>query len=322
MKLFTLAIALFGATNSNAAIEIDPHIVNGENVNVGIEYPSFASLFYDRIDYDNYYGIRPFCGATLLTNQYVLTAAHCIYNDKELQLFISVVPQLQNEKDFPHSINERVMVNEYYYPDSYNHSTLHSDIAILKLAYPLSRTYGYANLATNTDEPNYRIMPSEAFYAIGHGNTQTGYDNTDEVQSTQLSYVDNKDCDIYNVDTSENLCMTGASTITYDNATCQGDSGGPLFWQGKQVGITSFGPLTCGDPRIIPNSVFTEVSRHENWIQSVLAGKEQPKISVLDEERRNFLKPKTSSGGSGGSLGATYIFLLSFMLFSRIKYNE
>ncbi len=112
------------------------------------------------------------------------------------------------------------------------------------------------------------------------------------------------------------------NSATKPNATCQGDSGDPLYWQGKQVSITSFGPQTCGDPRITPNSAFTEVTRRENWIQSVLAGKEQPKIVVSDEDRHNFLKPKTSSAGSGGSLGTTYIFLLSLMPFSRVKYNE
>jgi len=32
--------------------------------------------------------------------------------------------------------------------------------------------------------------------------------------------------------------------------TCQGDSGGPLFVDGKQIGVTNFGPLTaCGEER-------------------------------------------------------------------------
>lgn len=334
MRQFVLALGLVTTSGVNAAVEVTPYIVNGTDITVATEYPSFASLFYDSIDYSGYYGIGPFCGATLLSNQYVLTAAHCVYGDRELQLFMSVVPQLQNETDFPRSITERVMVNEYYYPDDYNNTTLFHDIAILKLASPLTGTYGFADLAVNTDEPSYRVTPSEVFYAVGHGNTQTNQDDSNVIQKTELSYVSNADCAIYTTDTSENLCMTGADTSVYDNAACQGDSGGPLYWQGKQVGITSFGPLTCGDPDITPNSIFTEVSRHENWIQSVLAGTELPKVVVNDQQRAEFLasggaatlsitstdddsSSQSSSGGGGGSLGALSMLVLALLGFRR-----
>lgn len=275
-----LAVLLSSLCATNAfSVEVTPYIVNGSDIDA-TDYPAFASLMYDRIDYDRVYGTSPYCGATLLTEYYVLTAAHCIYGNTGTQLFTSVVPQLQNESDFPYSVTQRVMVSEYYYPDNYNNSTLANDIAILKLADRITAVTDYANLADSVvDEPEYRGASSgDPFYAVGHGNTQSGRDDTNELQRTQLSYVDNVTCSVYTVNTSANLCMGGAASNNgLDNATCQGDSGGPLFWtdgasQLKQVGITSFGPTTCGDMSVIPNSVFTEVSDHEVWIGSVLAG--------------------------------------------------
>lgn len=331
MRKSVLAASLFFAANVGAAVEVTPYIVNGTNITISSEFPSFVSLFYDRIDYDRIYGNGPFCGATLLSNQFILTAAHCVYGDRDSQLFMSAVPQLQNEADFPYSITERVMVQEYYYPDSYDDTTLRDDIAILKLATPFSGTYSPAVLAVNTDEASYRVTsPSEVFYAVGHGNTQSNRDNSQEVQKTQLSYVTNADCNIYNTDTSENLCMTGANTEVYDNATCQGDSGGPLYWDGRQVGITSFGPTTCGDPNVTPTSVFTEVSRYETWIQSVMSGNETPKVVVTDSDRNAHLdkvSPTVVSGnasaegskssGGGGSLGILMLSLLGILSFMR-----
>lgn len=329
MRKSVLAASLFFAANVGAAVEVTPYIVNGTNITISSEFPSFVSLFYDRIDYDGVYGSGPFCGATLLSEQYVLTAAHCIYGDRNSQLFTSVVPQLQNESDFPYSVLQRVMVEEYYYPDTYNDDTLLDDIAILKLASPITAVTSYAAFVDFANIGDYR-QASEAFFAVGHGNTQSNIDNAQEVQKTQLRYVTNVDCDVYNSDVSANLCMTGANTVVYDNATCQGDSGGPLYWDGRQVGITSFGPTTCGDPNVTPTSVFTEVSRYETWIQSVMSGNETPKVVVTDSDRNAHLdkvSPTVVSGnasaegskssGGGGSLGILMLSLLGILSFMR-----
>jgi len=315
MRSIPILLAALWAPNALSS-EVTPYIVNGTDISASA-YPDFVSLFYDRIDYDGVYGSGPYCGGTLLSSQYVLTAAHCIYGDNNYQLFTSVVPQLQNESDFPNSVQQRVMVSEYYYRSDYNDTTLANDIAILKLAQPITAVAAYADLAVSGDESSYRVTPSQAFYAVGHGNTQTNVDASEELQRTQLSYVTNADCaNVYRgADTSENLCMTGAATVNFlDNATCQGDSGGPLYWGSKQVGITSFGPQTCGDTGITPNSVFTEVSHHEVWINSVLNGNETPKVTVTDNQRNSALNP---SSGGGGSIGMLLLAMLGFLGWKR-----
>ncbi|WCP69754.1 trypsin-like serine protease [Vibrio tubiashii] len=322
MRKISIVLSCLWATSAYSA-SVSPFIVNGNDVNVSV-HPSFASLFYDRINYDGRYGSGPYCGATLLNSQYVLTAAHCIYGSTQNQLFTSVVPQLQNETDFPNSVVQRVMVNEFYYPSSYNNSTLANDIAILKLASPITAVTSYATLGTTGDEGTYRqTSPVQVFYAVGHGNTQTNIDASNNLQRTQLQYVPNASCNgVYNVDTSANLCMTGAATVVYDNATCQGDSGGPLYWDNSgtfvQVGITSFGPETCGNPSVTPNSIFTEVSDHSAWIASVLAGNETPKVTVTDAQRNAYLNPSSGDSG-GGSLGLAFLTLLGLVGWRRSK---
>lgn len=332
MKKVVFAAGLLTVLNAGSSVEVTPYIVNGDDISA-TKYPSFVSLFYDRFDYDRLHGVGPYCGATLLADQYVLTAAHCIYGDQDAQLFTSAVPQLQNESDFPYSVLQRVMVEEYYYPDTYDDTTLQDDIAILKLTSPITAVSSYATFVDLANIGDYR-KTTEAFYAVGHGNTRSNVDDSDTLQDTQLSFVPNNKCDgtYRNTDTSDNLCMTGAATLVYDNATCQGDSGGPLYWQGRQVGITSFGPTTCGDPGVEPNSVFTEVARYHDWIQSVLAGTELPKVVVNDQQRADFLasggastqsttsdssNESSSGGGGGGSLGALSMLVLALLGFRR-----
>ncbi|MGY5537397.1 trypsin-like serine protease [Vibrio brasiliensis] len=321
-KLAVLLSSLY-VTSAYTSVAITPYVVNGNDISA-TKYPSFTSLMYDRIDYDRIYGTSPYCGATLLTQYYVLTAAHCIYGNTNTQLFTSVVPQLQNESDFPNAITQRVMVSEYYYPDNYNNDTLANDIAILKLSQPITAVFDYADLASSTDATNYRgINSGDPFFAVGHGNTQSGYDDSEALQETLLRYVSNSNCDLYNVDTSANLCMDGASSQNgRDNATCQGDSGGPLFWNNKQVGITSFGPTTCGDMSVIANSIFTEVSDHRAWISSVLNGSETPKVTVNDAQRISYLNSinaNSSGGDSGGANSWLGLLILSGIALWRRK---
>lgn len=316
-----LSFPLFLATGMSVqGTEVSPYIVNGSYADVTV-YPSYVALFIDQREY-GFNGLMngSYCGGTLINNQYVLTAAHCVYGSNTAQMFTSIVPYLQYESDYPDNVQEKVRVNEIYFPDTYSNTTYRNDIAILKLASPLTTTSStdWIKAPQLSDKSTYRSV-SETFHAVGHGNTQTGQDAVDALQFAELEYIDNSQCDVYNVETSDNLCMGWSSpTGGLDNSTCQGDSGGPLYWEHAgeyiQVGITSFGPSTCGDPNIVPNSVFTEVVTHQAWIDSVLNGQETPKRIITDEERSIYmsqfdseLSNDSSSGGGALSWGLLLI---------------
>ncbi|ASU24299.1 serine protease [Vibrio qinghaiensis] len=306
------------AVSGNAfAVDAQPQIVNGIYANV-TDFPSMVSLFTDTTGYEGYTTYGLFCGGSLINNQYVLTAAHCIYGSTAKQLLTSVVPQLQVETDFPHNILEKARVAEIYYPSTYNDTSLFDDIAILKLETPLT-TVSSANYLNFPESNSYRDV-SNSFIAVGHGNTASNVDNSTSLLKTTLTYVPNEDCNAYKSSTVNNLCMKGtpiSSTTGLANATCQGDSGGPLFWSNGsiyiQVGITSFGPTTCGDPSFDPTSIFTEVVKYRTWIDSVVAGTESPKIVVTESDRRAYLYPASDSGGSFG----WWSLLLMFIPFIR-----
>ncbi|MFA0668778.1 trypsin-like serine protease [Vibrio splendidus] len=301
---------------------VTPYIVNGSNASV-TEFPSMASLFIDRIDYDGVYSTGPYCGATILDPTHILTAAHCIYGDESAQLFTVVVPQLQDTSQFPNGSIEKVRVSEVFYPSNYSNSLndlLRNDVAILKLESALNID-SVNDIVKRPTSEGYRSS-LETYTAVGHGDTRSGFDGTTLLQKADLNYVDNATCATAGfIDdaalTNKQICFNGnySSSTGLFNGTCQGDSGGPVYWRDgvdyRQVGITSFGPGTCGGTSTI-TSVFTEIYDYKDWIDSVIAGTETAKFVSTDAKRTAYAG--TTSSGSGGSGGSVSFGLLGALM--------
>ncbi|PCD89285.1 S1 family peptidase [Vibrio mediterranei] len=314
------SLSVVALPSNSAEIDIVPMIVGGEDASIN-DFDSFASLYIDSTDYDGRYSGGAYCGGTFLTSEYVMTAAHCIEGDMGALLFTSAVAMLESERDFLNADRRRV-TEVYIHPDFENNITLllPNDIAILKLESPAS-SGSNVNRATTQ---SYRNV-NETFVAVGHGNTRSGVDGTPILQKANLFWVSNADC-ASNFQNGNNLtdkqvCFSGdvSQSTGLKAGTCQGDSGGPIYWNNngsyQQVGITSFGPATCGDPQSLVTAAYTEIADYATWIDSVLAGSETPFIVSDEQARLDYLSvngqviytggttsSNTSSGGGGGAL--------------------
>lgn len=204
-----------------------------------------------------------FCGATLVHQNWAVTAAHCMFNGsggaayipENLELYIGTTV-LDSGQGTHHDVSE-IHVHPSYTEST---STSFNDIALLKLATPSSLTP--ARLAT--------IKPGEGYDALTLG---WGRRNAEQVANTSNDYP--QALQEVNVTTFDNAsCYTGladshlcAGELAGGEDSCSGDSGGPLLLssQGQDtlIGVVSYG-FGCAQPDNL--GVYTSVPSFLSWI--------------------------------------------------------
>jgi trypsin len=220
-------------------------IVNGSAAAEGA-YPFIASL-QDGTGF-------AFCGASVISSSWILTAAHCVAGDPGTDLWI--VTGRTNLDDT--SKGQRIKVDQVKVHPQYANSA--HDIALLHLSTPTASTP--IRLAGAGDDG--LEAAGAPVRVIGWGDTlpTLGLFATNQLQQVDLKVVSDSECGQTNVgfDAPTGVC---AAELLKDS--CQGDSGGPLFatladGTRVQIGVVSYGQ-SCALPKF--PGVYSEVNNTE-----------------------------------------------------------
>ncbi|XP_041673578.1 serine protease 7-like [Drosophila eugracilis] len=271
------------------AFAYDPNLVPGKNICGGdvvqtqilggdealrTEFPWMVLLEYHNGD-----DINTHCAGSLISNQYVITAAHCLDEESKrspgnLRSVILGVHNRSSLIDCQGGRCEpgvmRVDIEETrMHPDYVNGSdnSVH-DIALIRLTKKVSYTPYIRPVCLPSTKGVKGWQSGQLFYAAGWGRTSSGY-MSETKQKVELNFVEKARCsrrwlrDGVNL-TETQICAGGKE----GKDTCQGDSGGPLmsFQEGVWVlgGIVSFGHK-CGQKGW--PSIYTNVIMYDDWIK-------------------------------------------------------
>ena len=238
-----------------------PFIVGGEPTIDG-EWPYMVAL----IRTGHLPSTGQFCGGSLIAENIVLTAAHCVYGERINDFSVYVGSQSLSD---PGSSGELIPVDNIVIHENYNPATLTDDIALVFLSQPSS----LAVTPLLSPEQMAGLALGDTLTVAGWGNMEPfGWSTPDQLQQVDVNYISNETCqeaytDLYGPNTvTETMMCAGMPEGGKDS--CHGDSGGPLVvnidGQNYQAGIVSWGNSTCAQTGYY--GVYSKVAHFDNWL--------------------------------------------------------
>ena len=250
-----LALALF--SSALLAADRTVRIVGGTQVPDN-RYPWMASIYF-RVA-DNRF--LPGCGGSLISDRWIVSAAHCFVNggvpaDPNNVAFLLGATDLTSD-DGIFNVVSRIVVHPEYNPN-----TQENDIALLELPQPV----GFEPI-TLPSVANPVPIDGELATAAGWGATSEGGPQSNQLLEVDLPIVAHNAClPFYQNSLNQPLMLCAGGVPFGGRDSCQGDSGGPLFVtradQVVQAGIVSFG-VGCARPGI--PGIYTRMIAYTDWI--------------------------------------------------------
>ncbi|KAI9554581.1 hypothetical protein GHT06_019854 [Daphnia sinensis] len=205
-----------------------------------------------------------FCGGSLIAEDKILTAAHCVDKVSSTEMKQLTV-ELGMHKLNPSDAQIKKSVRQITIHSGWDSNTNRNDIAILTLQSPVTYSKDISPICLPPVGLSDQFVSKDAAI-IGWGTTKSGGSLPNVLQQATVKVLNNAKCkESYPKLVNSMLCAAAPKTDS-----CQGDSGGPLMVRTSpgspwtQTGIVSYG-IGCALAKY--PGVYTRVTSFRPWIK-------------------------------------------------------
>lgn len=268
------AMLLSAAWLTGHAATITPLIVGGEDAPEDT-FPWMAALKFSN-------GGSQFCGGSLIAPGWVITAAHCVFDDSGTTRPAGDIEVMLDETDLTAPSPRIVGLSQVLPHPDYDENSLNNDVALLLLDTP-QNDLATASLTDASAQQAAEIVIPDNLETLGWGATnrtenKDGLEFPDKLQYVRLQYLPFNECQNHWGGLTDNMLCAWEPDPPEDKEdgqdTCFGDSGGPLFLTQNLapliIGVTSFGDGVCGmdeNGDQIPGG-YAKVINYLEWIEA------------------------------------------------------
>ena len=252
-------------------------VVNGFEAKLGL-FPWHVGIYNKKAD--NAY--EQICGGSLISNNLVVSAAHCFYDEvynkaRDKSHFAVAAGKHYRDWNADENYVQKSSVSEITLPERYigARANFAQDIALLKLASPFELTALVRPICIDWDNVYERkqLQVGQNGKSAGWGKTIAG-EPSENLQELTMPFVPYNQClavvpdDFRGYITSDKFCagrLNGSSL-------CEGDSGGGLCFDTDGTwylrGIVSVSPVKDNKCDYHSYTVFTSTGYFRDWIRA------------------------------------------------------
>ncbi|KAM3872280.1 suppressor of tumorigenicity 14 protein homolog [Diretmus argenteus] len=209
------------------------------------------------------------CGASVLSNRWLVTAAHCVqdsakqkYSRADLwEAMLGLHVQSQNNK-----WTVKRNVKQIIPHPAYNHQTYDNDIALMELDSNITLNQNIWPICLPT--ATYDFPAGKAAWITGWGVTREGGFPASILQKAEVRIINSTVCNsLMQGEVTDRMLCAGVLKGGVD--ACQGDSGGPLSVTGPSGRVFLAGVVSWGDgcARRKKPGIYTRVTKYRSWIK-------------------------------------------------------
>ncbi|XP_030918079.1 transmembrane protease serine 9 isoform X3 [Geospiza fortis] len=244
---------------------------------------------------------RHFCGATIIGDRWLLSAAHC-FNEtmpEEIEAYVGTTSINGTDENAVKVNVTRVIPHPLFNP-----MILDFDVAVLELARPLVFNKYIQPVCLPLAMQKFPV--GKKCLISGWGDLQEGNDTKPEIlQKASVGIIEQNTCNfLYNFSLTDRMICAGFMEGMVDS--CQGDSGGPLACEVTPgvfylAGIVSWG---FGCAQAMRPGVYSRITKLTDWILDIISqlpsgGTSIPSSSAIPTTSSTaiFIQPSTMAAG-------------------------